>query len=107
LRGPKVTLTLQEREETTSDGMGGYTDDWTDVVNGKIRGVLTTVSASERFATDKDTLYITHRFFCNKPGVTVTEKNRFTYGSRTFDIMFPDDLAEKGAFLEIGLKEIK
>jgi SPP1 family predicted phage head-tail adaptor len=104
VRGPKTTLTLQTLTEQ-KDAVSGITESWVDTSN--ITGVLTTAKGKEKVVADRQGVYSTHVFFCDKPSVPVTEKNRFTSGSRTFDIVFVDDVANQGKVLRIDLFELK
>ena len=106
--GPKTILTLQTKT-VTSDSAGGYSETWADVED--ISGVLTR-SIGHRFrvmgenvVTGKKAVYSTHTFFCNEPS-SITEKDRFTYGSRTFEIVLIYEPGNMNHHLEIDLLEI-
>jgi len=102
-RGPKTTLTLQSSSETIT--ATGLTATWSDVDT--VKGNLRALKASERLSGEHQTVYATHRFTCRPvTDTTITEKYRFTYGSRIFDIEFVDDLHEQGKELQIDLLEV-
>lgn len=105
--GPKVTLTLQQSTETNS--AYGLTTTWAD--EGTIVGVLTRHSArtmTYREAERENRLAVvsSYTFFCDYPNYTVTEKKRFTYGTRTFNILYVYNPGQMNHHLEIELQEI-
>jgi len=102
--GPKTELKL-ERKTLTADGQGGYIESWQQLR--KIKGVLVPLKGNERFITGKTELFASHKFFCDYPkDLTITEKDRFTLGTREFEIKFIGDPAEQHIHLEIELLEI-
>lgn len=102
--GPKIEMVLQKKT-SVSDNIGGFTEVWQS--KKKIKGVLVPLKGSERMVTRKTEVFATHKFFCDYPkGVTITEKDRFTFGARTFDIKYIGDPAEQHRHLEIELLEI-
>ena len=102
--GPKCILVLQKYTKV-SDGMGGHT--WVYQSVRKMKGVLTSLSGNERYVTGKIEVFRTHRFMVDFPrGVTITEKDRFTLGIRTFDIQVVANTLEQNIQLQIDLLEI-
>ena len=102
--GPKCILVLQKYTKV-SDGMGGYT--WVYQSVRKMKGVLTSLTGNERYVTGKIEVFRTHRFMVDFPkGVTITEKDRFTLGIRTFDIQVVANTLEQNIQLQIDLLEI-
>ena len=107
--GPKTTLTVQ-RITIVADVLGaGGTESWTNLTT--ITGVLTNpkygYAGTERFSIKKDTVYTSHMFYCDVPSdVTVTEKDRFTYGTRVFNIMLIQNPGNMNHHLEFFLSEI-
>lgn len=94
-----------QRYTRKRDSAGGFEKVWSGMR--RIKGTLVAFSAAERLASDKDTVYATHTFYCNSPkGLTITEKHRFVKRERKFDIEFVDDVVERGRHLEIDLLEI-
>ncbi|NVM21306.1 MAG: phage head closure protein [Desulfobacterales bacterium] len=103
--GPKTELVLQKYTKVP-DGMGGFK--YVHQSKRKIKGVLIPLPGNERFVTGKIEVYKTHKFFMDYPkGLTVTEKDRFVLGDRTFDIKFVGNPAERNIHLEIELLEIQ
>ena len=106
--GPKTILTYQSVSET-ADGLGGFTETWSDVAN--ISGVLTGsrrgLIAKESLKTDKITVESSHTFYCDVPNFTISEKGRFILGSRLFDILFVYEPGNCGHHKEIDLREVK
>jgi len=106
--GPQTILTYQTVAET-SDGLGGFTEVWTNV--GNISGVLTGsrrgLIAKESFKTDKITVESSHTFYCDVLSFSITEKGRFVLGTRSFDILFVYEPGNCGHHKEIDLREVK
>lgn len=107
--GPKTILTLQRKVET-ADGVGGITETWSSLLT--ISGVLTSPSglskfSDELFRTLKETVRGVYVFFCDPPSIAITEKDRFIYGSRIFDIRFIKNPGEMNHHYEILLQELK
>ncbi len=103
--GHKTTLRLQ-RYTTTEDGMGGFEETW--VNRGYFIGQLSNISGNEIVLSDKTTVRSTHRFYIDYPNGTLIpqEKDRFTLNSRTFDILYVGNPANKNQILQIDLKEL-
>jgi len=107
--GPKVTVVLQKRVET-SDGMGGVTIAYQDLV--EFKAVLVPLSGQEKVSYDKQTVFATHRllFDYKAPGKKniseVKEKNRIRYGTRYFDIKLVKNVGEANRHFELDLEEI-
>ena len=102
--GPKITLVLQHYT-LVSDGMGGYTKTFQS--RRKIKGVLISLSGSERFVTGKTEVFRTHKFAIDYPiGITITEIDKFTLGIRKFNIQVVVNPLEQNIQLEIDLLEI-
>lgn len=102
--GPKIQLILQ-RMTLVDDGMGGKIEKWSSLR--KIKGVLVPLKGNERFITGKTEMFASHKFFIDYPkGLTITQKDRFALGARTFEIRFIADPAERHVHLEIDLEEI-
>lgn len=107
LPGKKTTLTLQTFTETNT--AFGVTTTWAS--EGTISGVLTKhsgvrLSYKEVERENKITEIQTLTFFCDCPTLTVTEKKRFIYGSRIFNILNCYDPGQMHHHLEIELQEI-
>ncbi len=102
--GPKTQLVLQKYTEV-SDGMGGYTVVYQS--KRKMKGVLTSLTGNERMITGKEEVFRTHKFMVDYPlGLTITEKDKFVLGIRTFDIQVVVNPVEQDRHLEIDLLEI-
>lgn len=100
--GPKTELTL-ERVTTADDQW--HKETWRQVR--KMKGVLIPLPGNERFITGKTEAYRTHKFMVDYPkDLTVTEKDRFTLGSQTFNIKSIVDPVEQHIHLEMDLWEI-
>ena len=104
MRGPKTTLTL-ERKSLTDDAMGGKIETWADVRN--IKGVLCTIDGDERLSADKLTVISSHHFYIDfLHGETISATDRFSMGTRTFKIKYPNNIgANTNRKLKITLLE--
>lgn len=108
VQGPKTTLTLQRVTETNS--AYGTSEAWSYVAN--IIGVLTGSRMTrnrtiETAKSEKETVFGRYTFYCDYPfGITITEKDRFILGTRTFEIIFVYNPGMKNQYLEIELDEI-
>jgi SPP1 family predicted phage head-tail adaptor len=95
------TLTLQTLTET-DDGMGGITTAWAD--SGTFRARISSLSAQERLAQDKNTTFATHRIYCDN--MTITTADRIKWGSYYFQITGIKNPSEMYHHLEIDVREI-
>ena len=104
MRGPKNKLMLQ-RKTSTADNAGGHTEVWADVVS--VKGVLCTIDGDERLSADKLTVISSHHFYIDYlHSETITAKDRFTLGTRIFEIIYPNNVgANTDRKLKITLKE--
>ena len=88
----------------TSDSMGGWTEAWADSTD--FKGRLSIMPVAERMASDKITVYASHRLYCNN--LTITEEDRIKLSTRFFEIKGirnPSNLGEIG-HLELDVLEI-
>jgi head-tail adaptor len=104
--GPKITLTVQNSNDT-NDGMGGKTRSWannstTPVVLGTLRGL----TAREREMQSKLGVKADLKFLCDyHKAANVSIQDRFRLGSRIFAIVDKDDPFETNLHLEFTLQE--
>jgi len=87
----------------TADGMGGFTEAWTDGTD--FKGRLSTLSVEERMSQDKETSFKTYKIYCAIQ--TIDEAARIKLGTRYFEIksvIKPSNLST--GHLEILVKEI-
>lgn len=103
--GPKVRLMLQRSTETR-DGYGGVSETWSNVR--AVEGNLITTKGDESLMADRIAVAVTHHFFCDySQSFTVTEKDRFVLGTRTFDILLVNNIGSMNINWNIYLKEVK
>lgn len=95
------TLTLQTLTRT-SDGMGGWTEEWAD--SGTFRARISPLTSAERLAQDKVTGITTHRIYCDN--MTVTIEDRIKWGSVYFEIIGIINPSEAYEHLEIDAREV-
>lgn len=103
MNGPKVVLKLQRVTEV-SDNQGGFTQTWADVAD--ITGVMSTLSDRERMMYGKKAESADYKFsidymFAN----SATAKDRFTLGSRIFDIDGVENPMQQNRFLIFLISE--
>lgn len=102
-RGPKTELTLQSLTETP-DGSGGVSESWTSVR--QVSGVLVSSRGDEKLVASKVNVYSTHVFYCDEIiGIGLNERYRFVSRSRTFEIVFVDEI--RNGDLRIDLVEVR
>jgi len=103
--GKKKELTLQRLTATTNP-IGGQTFSWQSIR--RIKGALIPLPAREQMMTGKEDVVADYKFCIDYPiGITITEKDRFVLGTRTFEVVFCLNPAENDVFLVLGLKEAK
>jgi head-tail adaptor len=105
--GPTVVMILQ-RVTKTADGIGGFTEDWSDLRY--VTGVLVGLRGEERIITEKETTEADYRFFCDYPiGTVFGEGDRFKYNdgstTRFFDMLNVMDKNSQKSQNHIDLKE--
>jgi len=86
----------------TADGQGGFTTAWADGTT--FRGRLSVLPVAERLASDKVTVYASHRLYCNN--LTITEEDRVELGSRYFEIKGIRNPSNISEHLELDVLEI-
>ena len=82
--------------------MGGWTEAWSDST--EFKGRLSALPISERLASDKVTVYATHRLYCNN--LTITEEDRIELGARYFQIKGVRNPSNISEHLELDVLEI-
>lgn len=98
----KHKLTLQEITRT-SDGQGGYTETWADVVD--LWASIAPVKAYERFQAMQLETPITHKLMM-RYNANVNTKKRFLFGARVFHIVEVINHEEENLFLTVTCKEM-
>jgi head-tail adaptor len=102
--GPTVTVEIQS-VTNTSNSLGGFTETW--ALLGYFDGILIAADGKEILTSGKKTVISTHTFYSDyQEDITVTSTCRLIYGTRTFDILFVNNLAEMGRYLILDLMEI-
>jgi len=67
-------LFIIERNVPVSNGMGGYTDDWS--IHLEILGKIRPLTETEKYAADKITVHATHKLYCSV--IDIKAKDRVT-----------------------------
>lgn len=97
----RIEMSLQQAG-TASDGMGGHTENWSEVA--KVFARLEPVSAQSTFQADQTIELVTHR-------ITLRARNdlasgmRFVADSRVFEILTVHDPDETGRYLVCRTRE--
>lgn len=82
--GKKTLLTFQQYSEAVN-ARGVLVKTWTD--KKEIRGVFCSLSPRERSLLSREVMNRTYMFYVNyQKDITITEKDRFRYGTRYFEI---------------------
>ena len=95
------TLTLQTFTEV-DDGQGGVVTGWANL--GSFRGRISSLSAQEKMAQDKETAVCTHKIFCEP--MSVTHRDRIKWGDYYFEIIGISNPSELYHHLEILVREL-
>jgi len=104
MRGPKTTLSLYIRKET-SDGMGSGGSASASTL-GTVTGVLRTLSGHERYAAGTEMVIRTHRFYCDYTSdLDDTRSKYFKWGSKYLDIEAANNVGQMGIYQQVDLKE--
>ena len=89
----------------TADGQGGVTTGWADGT--AFRGRLSTLSADERMAQDKASVFATHKIYTDVVTITAAQRIRNSDSTRYYQIkgiVKPSNLST--GHLEIMVREI-
>ena len=88
------------------DGVGGQVE--TASAGTAFQGRLSILSASERLAADKTTVYATHKLYCDA-SVSIADDGKILFGTRTFQVksvLKPSELSTGIGHLEVTLLEL-
>ena len=94
------TVSIQEQTDT-SDGMGGFTTSWADILGmDAVKAAIWPLSAKESLDSLKLELQVTHKIRIRyRSGITA--KNRILFGTRTFNIISLINNDERNISLDI------
>jgi len=99
-----------ERHSSTSDGMGGVTEAWTDIISGTstatpIFAAVWPVSAKEHIQAMQEQTVISHRIRVRyRPGVSTAM--RIKYGTKLFNITSVVNVGSENRMLDILCQEV-
>ena len=96
------TLTLKANSPSVN-GQGEPIDSWSGTTTIKAR--VQPVTGGEQFTIGKRTVTVTHKVFC-RTTTAITARNRFTFGSRTLEILSVRNVDEAAHHYEIECAEI-
>ena len=107
--GPKVSVSWQ-RVARTADGIGGYTEAWTQ--QEAFKAVVGHMSASEALRYSKDTvtnLYIMYasNLKANGTARAFREQDRIVIGSQTLEIIGLTNIMMQGDTFKLDLREVQ
>lgn len=102
--GKKTQLELQQYSDSLN-ARGANVRTWSKVR--EIKGVFCSVRPSERVHLSRETMFRTFSFHTNyQKGITITEKDRFKYGTRYFEIIGIKNPNEQNIMQTFYLQEI-
>ncbi len=91
-------LTLTE----TADGMGSVTKTWTE--GAAFKGRLSSLPINERMSDDKQTVFASHKLFCDYQ--SLNERQRIRTGTRYFEVNGVVNPSNSNHHIELTLLEI-
>jgi len=97
-----ATLTLKVNTPA-ANSQGEPVDSWAGSTSIKAR--VQPVSGSEEFIVGRKTVRATHKIFC-RTTTAITARNRFTWGSRTLEVLLVRNIDEASHHYEIDAYEI-
>jgi len=97
-----ATLTLKTNTPA-QNSQGEPVDSWAGSTT--IAARVMPVSGGEEFPVGKKLVKATHKVFC-RTTTAITARNRFTWGSRTLEILLVRNIDEAGHHYEIDCYEI-
>ncbi len=102
--GPKISVYLSPA--TLTDNLsGGSSETWADVRT--LTGSLMRNSGNETLTHQKTEVLSSHLFYLSYPiGVTITEKDKLRYGTRTFEIKYVENISEVNIATKLFLQEV-
>lgn len=101
--GPKC-IAYVYRPSETSDGMGGFTQNWVKVKS--LKGTIFAIKANEYFLRDVTRSYSTH-YFQTTYVSDVNESDRLLIGGEYYEIVFIDNLSQSNITTLFQLNKIK
>ncbi len=107
--GNQSSLVLQTNTRVQSSSDGTWSQSWANTET--VKGALNGMSGSEAIRYEKFTELPLYKFWAEGKKVdrtarTVTTDQRFTFGSRTFEILFVNNVFQESNILVIDLKEV-
>ncbi len=97
------TFTPQTLAET-SDSQGGVTSAWTDGT--AFRGRLSSLPIDERMSQDKQTVFASHKLYCNNQTITEAYRIRNSDSTRYFQVKAVVNPSNNSDHLEILVLEL-
>ncbi len=86
-----------ERLTTTDNGFGGVIETWTTLAT--INAYIRLLNGTERVVADKETIYSTHRMYCEITDITVAD--RINDNGNIYEVKLVDN---KGEFMQVDLE---
>ena len=105
----KQTSLVLEKNTRTRQADGTWAESWGTVET--IKGALNGMGAQESVRYEKFTSLPLYKFWAegkkaDRTTRTVTTDERFTFGTRTFEILFVNNIFQENNILEMDLQEI-
>lgn len=90
-----------ERKERTSDGAGGFTEEWATIEGAPTKAKVVALSGNERLEAARLSATTKQRLTCRY--FPLLEADRVVIESRTYNITFLDDVDRRKKWLVIDL----
>lgn len=109
--GKKTAVTIKQSAKV-SDGMGSYTESWSDLIT-SLKGTLVARRISDRFAGERLAngvikTFSSHLFMCNKPSTAITEAHRlYDVNNDVYEIVFVNNIALQDKRLILELRKVE
>lgn len=93
-----------ETRASTTDGQGGFTEDW--AVSSTVRGRIRPVRGGERTVGNQDQALVTHIAYL-RSGSDVSIGNRLSSNKVTVEVLAEREPGSRGHHIELDCKEIQ
>jgi head-tail adaptor len=94
-----------KRYTSTQNDYGEAVFTYSSSANTEILGKIRPLKGDERYASDKITLFATHRLYCDP--ITITEKDIVVSGTSTYSVVFVNNVMNFNRLMQVDLEEIR
>ena len=97
--------TILRNVDPQRNDIGGFIDDWQQIlcINGRIRPL----SGNEREAAGKQTLFASHKLYCDILDINEKDRIHDAADDQTYEVKFVSDPMHMGNHLEVYLELIR